>query len=259
MSSMAKRTLAKSALECRSPGTVREYLEQSEKPLAAVVVVGPLAAMYELGTRGWFDQWFGFSTALRADQLVAFDLLRRGFAQLGASASYVPVALLMACLLGWHVARRDRWSISPGVIAGMTIEAVLLAIPIALLGVAMARAFALTASNGSEGFLLAVGAGVYEELLFRLLGFAVLHFVLADVLKCGARVALVATVGLSAFAFSAYHCLGSEAFAWPPFVFRSMAGLVLGVIFLTRGFGITALCHVVYNLLLWTSTWRADA
>jgi hypothetical protein len=229
---------------------VRDYLEQSEKPLAAILVVLPLVVVYEAGTRGYFDDWLGTTTTLRPEQLVAFDLLRRGFQHLGATASFLPAGLLLACLVGWHIARRDGWTIRPRVLMGMTVESALLAIPIALLGVAMSRAFPLTASQGSEGVLLSIGAGVYEELLFRLLGFAVLHLILADILRFPQWLALGGTVLLSAFAFAAYHCLGSEAFAWPPFVFRSLAGTVLGTIFLTRGFGITALSHIAYNLFL---------
>lgn len=229
---------------------MKSYLEQSERPLAAMLVVAPLAVVYELGTRGAFDGWLGTTTNLRADQLVAFDLLRRGFERLGLTASLLPAGLLIACLLGWHLARRDRWTVRPGVLCGMAVESLLLAIPIALLGAAMSRAFPLSASQGNEGVLLSIGAGLYEELLFRLLGFAVLHLILADVMRLPAWLAMSGTVLLSATAFALYHCLGSEAFQWPSFVFRSVAGAVLGMIFLTRGFGITALSHVAYNLIL---------
>jgi hypothetical protein len=229
---------------------VKLYLEQSERPLAAILLVTPLAAIYEIGTRGAFDAWLGTTTTLRADQLVAFDLLRRGFGQFGATASLLPAGLLVACLLGWHLARRDGWSVKPGVLIGMTVESLLLAVPIALLGVAMARAFPLAAGQGNDGVLLSIGAGLYEELLFRLLGFVVLHLVLADILRFPKWMSVGGTVLLSAAGFALYHCLGSEAFQWPAFVFRSVAGVVLGTIFLTRGFGITALSHVAYNLLL---------
>lgn len=114
----------------------------------------------------------------------------------------------------------------------------------------MTRAFPLAAGPGNDGVLLSIGAGLYEELLFRLLGFAVLHLVLSDILRLPHWLAMGGTVLLSACAFSLYHSLGSEAFQWPSFVFRTVAGTVLGTIFLTRGFGITALSHVAYNLLL---------
>ena len=57
-------------------------------------------------------------------------------------------------------------------------------------------------------------------------------------------------VCISAVLFSLYHYLGSESFELRNFVFRTIAGIYFAVIFLTRGFGITAGCHIFYDVII---------
>lgn len=99
---------------------------------------------------------------------------------------------------------------------------------------------------------LAVGAGVFEEIVFRgllLAGiFAVLRHGLTTDRWTGAVIALLA----SAYLFSAYHHWGAygEPYHAAVFAFRFSAGLILGAMFLTRGLGIAALAHGVYDVLV---------
>ena len=106
--------------------------------------------------------------------------------------------------------------------------------------------------------VMAVGAGIYEELVFRLIGFAVLHLLLVDLIGLKPRLGTALTLVASAALFSAYHYLGREAFDPQTFAFRTAAGLWFGAIFLTRGFGVTAGAHAAYDLLIVAVAW-ADA
>ncbi|MFT3786260.1 MAG: CPBP family intramembrane metalloprotease [Tepidisphaeraceae bacterium] len=222
------------------------YFEQSEKPWPSLIVVMPLVAVYELGTRGLLTE-----NAAGPEQLIAFDLLRQAFFMLGATGSALPAMTLIACLLGWHLARKDSWRVQPTVVGGMVLESLLLAVPLTLLAIAMARTTSvLSATSGTNWVLMSIGAGVYEELIFRLVGFTVLHAILKDLLNLPSWITVGTMVAGSAAAFSAYHGLGSETLVLPSFVFRMVAGILLGAIFLTRGFGVTALSHVAYNLIL---------
>ena len=63
----------------------------------------------------------------------------------------------------------------------------------------------------------------------------------------GAYLVMVAT---SAVLFSLYHYLGPESFHWQSFVFRTLAGIYFGCLFLTRGFGVTAGSHATYDILV---------
>src|SRR5262249_1754553 len=96
-----------------------------------------------------------------------------------------------------------------------------------------------------------VGAGIYEEVLFRLLllsGLAGL-FRLADLPRViGLPLAAVA----SALLFAAAHHVGpnGEAFEGYGFLFRTLAGLYFALLYQLRGFGIAVGAHASYDLLV---------
>lgn len=99
---------------------------------------------------------------------------------------------------------------------------------------------------------LALGAGVFEEVLFRGLVLAgawllLRHALGADPLTAGA----VAVLG-SAWLFAAWHHWGAGAPPWDEVVFRFRfaAGVLLGSVFLARGLGIAALAHGFYDVLV---------
>lgn len=99
---------------------------------------------------------------------------------------------------------------------------------------------------------IAVGAGIFEELLFRgILCYAVFR-ALKDVVGADRFSAGTLAVVVAAFLFSAYHHWGASGEPWDAvrFTFRFHAGVVLGVIFLTRGLGIAAFAHGFYDVIV---------
>ena len=66
------------------------------------------------------------------------------------------------------------------------------------------------------------------------------------------RASLIAAVIVTSLAFSAAHyqpfTAGGDPFHWFTFVFRFLAGVFFSVLFLLRGFGITAGSHAMYNI-----------
>src|SRR5262249_17372705 len=97
-------------------------------------------------------------------------------------------------------------------------------------------------------FITYLGAGIYEETLFRLLLFSILLSVawwleLGQVLGVG-----VAALG-SAILFSAAHHVGpyGQAYSNYLFVFRLVAGLYFALLYRFRGFGIVVGAHACYN------------
>lgn len=99
---------------------------------------------------------------------------------------------------------------------------------------------------------VAVGAGIFEELLFRgILCYAVFR-ALKDVVGADRASAGALAVVIAAWLFSAYHHWGAAGEPWDArvFTFRFHAGVVLGVVFLTRGLGIAALAHGFYDAIV---------
>jgi membrane protease YdiL (CAAX protease family) len=156
------------------------------------------------------------------------------------------------------VGQRRDWTIRPKYLGGMTIEAAGLALPAVGVALLLSRYVPWAASPDiapTRLATLAIGAAVYEELIFRLVGFALIHGLAVDVLGCDRKVGGVVTVTSTSLLFASYHYLGQEAFEWPSFVFRCGAGAFLGCIFALRGFGITVGCHAFYDLL-WVAILR---
>jgi hypothetical protein len=101
----------------------------------------------------------------------------------------------------------------------------------------------------------AAGAGLYEELVFRLAGVTLVHLVAADLLRLSTRWAAAIAVALTSLAFAAYHDVWTAAggIDLPAFAFFTIAGAYFAIAFITRGFGIAVGLHVIYDLMAFSS------
>jgi membrane protease YdiL (CAAX protease family) len=107
-----------------------------------------------------------------------------------------------------------------------------------------------------------LGAGVYEELIFRMIALSVLVAIIKSC-GCSTKTSWCLSVSLSSVAFAAAHyqfqfgAVGSEwmssgfdGFVWSTFVFRFSAGVLFCLLFLFRGFGIAVGAHALYDILV---------
>jgi hypothetical protein len=235
-------------------GVVSAYSRCTELPLASLAFLLPLVILYEVGTRA-----FTFDPVHQTEQrIVAFNLMQQFFLLFGATVRYLPAMAVVGVLLAWHIARGDAWKVRGSHVIGMGIESFLLALPLITLGRVAEQylshlplAGSATRLGATPGLLvLSLGAGVYEELVFRLIAFALLSFVLVDVLSVRKTTAALLIVLVSATLFSAYHYLGDEPFRIWTFAFRAAAGVYFGIVFACRGFGITAGAHAAYDICI---------
>jgi CAAX prenyl protease-like protein len=113
----------------------------------------------------------------------------------------------------------------------------------------VALAYALSLSRSAQ-VLVSLGAGIYEELVFRVLLLMGLVFLLHRLLRLQPGAAYGVAAVLGAFLFAAFHYVGpfADALELPSFVFRFTAGLILTGLYWTRGYGITAYTHSLYDL-----------
>ncbi len=213
------------------PGT-RGYFEETTLPLPSLTFLLPLMAIYEIGMR-----WYAANPSSQPQQrIIAFGLTQRFFSLFGATGQLMPAGAVIAILLCCHLVRRDSWATHLGYVVGMFLESALYAIPLRALALIFSGYLPLYAPVQKSGALLvlSVGAGVYEEMIFRFVAFTVLSFVLIDLMRVERIRASILIVLISAFAFSAYHYLGNEMFEWRSFAFRTVAGIYFGTIFLWR-------------------------
>jgi hypothetical protein len=180
-------------------------------------------------------------------------------AVIGPRGPLVFMALVIggALVLVW----RDRrgGALRRGIFPLMLSESVVLAL---LFGIVVGTATihllgplrALASGGGLEGSALArltlsLGAGLYEELLFRVVIVSLLANALL-VLGAGRLFAGTVATVVGALLFSAFHYVGplGEPYRLETFVFRTLAGLAFSALYLTRGFGITAWTHALYDV-----------
>jgi hypothetical protein len=234
-----------------SAGPVLRYFQRAELPLTSLVFLLPLIVLYEIGTHLVVAP----SPRGTEQRIVAFNLLQQFFALFGASGRYMPALAVTVILLAWHLARKDSWQVDLTTVMGMGFESFVLAVPLIIMGFAAARYLAMLAARGpgehtQAMLVLSVGAGIYEELVFRLAAFTLLNLLLLDVLGMRRFWAHLLIVAVSSLLFASYHYLGDEPFQWRTFAFRTLAGAYFGLIFALRGFGITAGTHAAYDLLI---------
>ena len=241
------------------------YWNQAREPLACLVFLIPLLALYELGVF-----WFGGNQPLTIRNGADY-WLRSGLASLGIESFLLPV-LIISGLLVWHRYGGYSWRLSRETLVGMFAESMILAV--CLLFVAQLQdmafqcwfpsEFSIRGTDPGERPLLAiapdlgsqmvsyVGAGVYEEVLFRLLLLPVCFTCLRTVFRMPHTWSAVLAVFLTSLIFSVAHYIGSsgETFSLFSFTFRTTAGCFFATVFLLRGFGITVGCHAFYDLMV---------
>ena len=167
--------------------------------------------------------------------------------------------------VGGTLVWRDRHTggpLKPGLFVVMLGESIGLAIAFgavaSLLTSILLRGPASLAVGGLSQFgfatqlMLSLGAGIYEELLFRVILVTALLFLARRVLGWLPGASNVTAVVLGALIFSAFHYIGPYGDDWqlPSFTFRFVAGLMFSALYVVRGFGITAWTHALYDVFL---------
>lgn len=178
--------------------------------------------------------------------------------------------LFMICLIAvsvWLIAkdlRANPGKLSPAVFGAMLIESVCLALAFgivvggltaALLGgppPLMVISQAIQQLDRWSLLMLSLGAGIYEELLFRVLLVGAIAWGARKLLGLRPLVAGITATVIGALIFSAFHYIGpyGDVLDVYSFVFRTIAGLFFSGLYLLRGFGITAWTHALYDVLL---------
>lgn len=230
----------------------RGYFHRTQRPLHCLVFILPFLVAFEIGML-----WRQATMPGRMPSLVAWRGIERFVELLGASGFYFPGLLLVAILLAWHLAAHHPWTIDKPTLAGMLGESIVWAIPLFVFNSVLHQARTSSIeSRWIDDVLLSIGAGIYEELVFRLIAITLLSLVLIDVLSVPKNTAIIFILFASAALFAAHHHkpFGDEEFELTRFLFRTGAGLYLAGIFVFRGFGIAAGAHAFYDILVVTQT-----
>ncbi|PEN10964.1 CPBP family intramembrane metalloprotease [Longibacter salinarum] len=153
--------------------------------------------------------------------------------------------------------RKQNIPLRPAYFAGILAESAVYAVLVAgLVSYLVAAVFAAAPSPQMAHDLwtqlaLSIGAGLYEELVFRVILVGGL-FLFFRWMFSSQTTAYVTAAIIGAAVFSLVHYAGAlgDPFALDSFTFRFLFGLALNVLFLVRGFGVAAWTHALYDIYL---------
>ena len=235
------------------------YWKDSRAPRYSLLFALPLIVLYEALAIALADP--GGGGVRNAADVFLKDLFT------AVAGAHGPL-LFWACLIGVGVwlAVRDLRKTGRGLRAGTFVvmlgEATALALVVGTivgtLTSTILKPMALAAGTDPSSLdlptrlMVSLGAGLYEELLFRVLLVSLIASACMHLLGLRAVTAgTVAVVG-GAAVFSAFHYIGpyADRLELYSFTFRFMAGLFFSALYVVRGFGITAWTHALYDVFL---------
>jgi hypothetical protein len=237
----------------------RKYWRQSRAHRYSLLFALPLLILYEVMAA---VLGYGETEVIRNGADV---ILKSAFiALLGHYGPYVFGVLLIGVAL-WLVIRdmrRHGSRLEPRIFAAMLGESVVLALlfgfVVAAITSRLLSPFAAIVQTPMHQLdtptqlMVSLGAGLYEELLFRVLLVGAIAMAGTKLLRWSVKTASIVAIGVGAFVFSAFHYVGpfGDPLEAGSFVFRLIAGLFFSALFVTRGFGITAWTHALYDVFL---------
>ncbi len=188
---------------------------------------------------------------------------------LGALGTYGAFALgLVVCAIGFGILLRERRNRLPlkldfflRMVGESAVYAVFVGLLIAMVVGKMMMMIPVVSPQETISLFtqlaLSIGAGLYEELVFRVVLVGGLFWLL-QLLPLPDKAAYVTAAVVGALLFSWVHYIGSlgDVFTVSSFLFRFLFGLALNAIFLVRGFGVAAWTHALYDVFVVTGLFR---
>lgn len=231
---------------------LRAYHRYTRSATYGVLSALPLFLLYE-------SMIVAVNTGTSAPVRVGAEVwLKDLLAMTGARGGLLLVLLAtLSAAVAYVVDRNRTIPVRGRYFAGILLESTVYAIVVALLVSNLVGALFAVAPS-PEGDLwtqlaLSVGAGLYEELLFRVLlvgGLALLFRPFFEDETAG--YVLAALVGAALFSLAHYVGPLGDPFELPSFTFRFAFGLALNVLFLWRGFAVAAWTHALYDVMVVT-------
>jgi hypothetical protein len=212
---------------------------------ASLVLIFPLLLAYEIGV-------------VYAGRVNGADLVTRAvYSAAGSRAVYLAIYAAVALGFLLWIRHTRRWGTLRIELAGPVIlEAALYALTLGavaslILDRLLGQLFGHLVGLGFTvpSVISAIGAGVHEELVFRL---GLIAGAIALLRSLDHRVALALAVAGSSLAFAAAHHLGAHGEPWTAhaFAFRAIAGAAFAAVFWFRSLAHAVYAHVLYDVLV---------
>jgi len=186
-------------------------------------------------------------------------LLRSLFTSLNLTDTYIVSGILLA-IFAFVMIRGYQLEKKPGVHADYIIFMLLESMWWGVLLFILMHLFLelplqlLSVEDKFANINLAIGAGIFEELIFRMIVISALISILHRGLTFSQNTSKLVAITLAAGIFAAFH-LFMEPYSFPAFAQRMTGGVFLGVLYIYRGYGISVYTHIIFNFLILANTW----
>lgn len=210
---------------------------------ASLIAIFPLFLIYEIGV--------AFTPAMNGVDFVSRNLFalvdysRKDYLLIHGSLGLAfLIYLFVSRKRASHPIRRFPPMLAESIVYALTLGAFIVFVMRKLLGIEPSLA-----AGGLTNVLLSFGAGVHEELVFRL-GVCAGGAALLRLIGVRHALAVAAAFLVSSMLFSAAHHIGpmGEPFALPVFIYRTLAGLIFATIFYYRSLAHAAYTHALYDV-----------
>lgn len=233
---------------------LQSYLEESKDPFNSLILVVPLFVIYQVGilfTDGWKNG---------ADFVSAWI-----FHAAGSRLAYFAVNMVfLIAAVGLFFYQKQRKALRPttfgvvvaestvyAILVGQVVIRLLIAIGLQPPGLAMVAAATDHRMSVFDNIVLSIGAGTYEELVFRLFMLGGMYWGLMKAGLDRVKSAVIAIV-VSSLIFSAFHYqpIGMDPWELWSFSFRFVMGILFAVLYWTRGFAVAVYTHAIYDIIV---------
>ena len=251
--------------QLETPTESQGYFADTQRPIYTLLLTLPFLIVYELGVL--IGGYHGNFSINGGDWII-----RLFFSNIVSMHGATLSILVMGVIFLIYSARQGaswKWNTSTYVFT--LLESVIWAVLLVFIAGAVNRMFFMSvpgpenANNGDLFGLKAVGnwfqritlfcgAGVFEELVFRVMLLLPLYWFISYSDRIGKIRGIIAASIISALIFSAFHYrifTGSgDNFSVTSFTFRFLAGLYFTALVYGRNFGVAVASHAVYDIIV---------
>ena len=227
-----------------------QYLTVSKSPLYSFIFTLPLFLLYEVGifliSSRDIDQLRNGADVFMRQVLESFGI----YGMYGFGGTFL-IGFLIAFLRQKKNLRTSE--IESRFLLIMFFESIVWATLLVIMMIKIPTFLSLSNEDHLiQQVVLAIGAGIYEEFVFRVLLISGLAILFGLIFNWGEFGKTFLSVIISSAIFSIFHFFGSygDTFSFPLFFVRFFAGIFLAMIYIFRGFGITAYAHSIYDLFV---------
>jgi hypothetical protein len=268
------------------------YFVRTARAIYALVFLLPVIVIYEALVFLVNPQLLSEPVSNVRGAVVSFVWVQNFLHYLGmdmkAAWLFAPVVVIVILLI-LQLVSRQSWKVRFRDFPVMAGECLIFAIPLVILSLVLNRGpgqqqaavnnfnTVITCSTDSSGIseenqddqagssqemyinlLTGIGAGIYEELIFRLILIGLSMIFLETILGIRHIRAVIISVIISSVLFSLHHHFvflngqftrTADIFTMTRFTFRTVAGVFFAIIFAVRGFGIAAGAHAFYDII----------